>query len=665
MMKSLLTQGALKTVTLDGGDITKKREDILSYLDQAIISEETLYSCITDSLGFYKRADPLRHPLIFYYGHTACFFINKLFAAGIIEERLNRNFESIFAVGVDEMSWDDLDSKHYDWPPIGEVKQYRKQVFDLVREKIQTMNFTLPITWDSQMWIILMGIEHLRIHIETSSVLIRQLSLDYLSPISYWRNAPTSGFPPVNSMLDVNGGEVTLGKPSDYPTYGWDNEYGTKQEVVSDFKASKYLCSNAEYLAFVLDRGYSSAEYWSEEGWNWVLYTRCTSPRFWSLKSNKWRLRLLFEEIEMPWDWPVEVNCLEAEAFCRWKRAKEGVDYRLPSEAEWEKLYLQCNIPDVMDMGGDFANIGLDMYQSPCPINHFEFSDFYDVIGNVWQWTRTPIDGYEGFKVHPIYDDFSVPTFDQKHNLFKGGSWISTGNEATRYARYAFRRHFYQHAGFRYVVGTVETENDSQQMIYDRDVIDKIALEWFDTSRNMERDLADLAASLFKDPQAQKVLDVGCSTGKSSFELMRHFTNVQAADRTARLIGCGVAMQTHGRIVFCDDQIKEVVLEDYFDPDYSKNGAFFQIDFMNMKPFFNDYHLIVVSNYDMQVSYEALMEQLTDRLNPSGWIVLVHQGDEDYHKTVSAIQERCINLEFVRATTSETNYPITIWRLSE
>ena len=52
----------------------------------------------------------------------------------------------------------------------------------------------------------------------------------------------------------------------------------------------------------------------------------------------------------------------------------------------------------------------------------------------------------------PIYDDFTVPTFDDRHNLMKGGSWISCGNEAVTGSRYAFRRHFFQHAGFRYVL---------------------------------------------------------------------------------------------------------------------------------------------------------------------------------------------------------------------
>jgi hypothetical protein len=31
---------------------------------------------------------------------------------------------------------------------------------------------------------------------------------------------------PLNEMVAVNAGTVELGKPSDFPSYGWDNEYG-------------------------------------------------------------------------------------------------------------------------------------------------------------------------------------------------------------------------------------------------------------------------------------------------------------------------------------------------------------------------------------------------------------------------------------------------------
>ena len=39
----------------------------------------------------------------------------------------------------------------------------------------------------------------------------------------------------------------------------------------------------------------------------------------------------------------------------------------------------------------------------------------------------------------------------KKNVHLKGGSWISTGAESSRFARFAFRRHFFQHLGFRMV----------------------------------------------------------------------------------------------------------------------------------------------------------------------------------------------------------------------
>ena len=46
------------------------------------------------------------------------------------------------------------------------------------------------------------------------------------------------------------------------------------------------------------------------------------------------RLRTVYCEVSMPWDWPVEVNYHEARAYCAWK----GPDYRLPTEAEHNVL---------------------------------------------------------------------------------------------------------------------------------------------------------------------------------------------------------------------------------------------------------------------------------------------------------------------------------------
>lgn len=56
-----------------------------------------------------------------------------------------------------------------------------------------------------------------------------------------------------------------------------------------------------------------------------------------------------------------------------------------------------------------------------------------------------------GFEVHQYYEDFSTPCFDGLHYVIQGGSFISTGQEASVFARYHFRPHFYQHSSFRLV----------------------------------------------------------------------------------------------------------------------------------------------------------------------------------------------------------------------
>merc|ERR1719152_342471 len=70
-------------------------------------------------------------------------------------------------------------------------------------------------------------------------------------------------------------------------------------------------------------------------------------------------------------------------------------------------------------------------------------------MGNVWEWCGDDFHPLDGFRVHPLYDDFSTPCFDGAHNMIMGGSWASTGNEASAFARFHFRPHFFQHAGFR------------------------------------------------------------------------------------------------------------------------------------------------------------------------------------------------------------------------
>ena len=435
-----------RTMILDQGDPEEKRAEILDYFHKTFDLDERLYETLKSDAAFYLRADRLRHPLIFYFGHTATFFINKLTLARLIETRIDPRFESMFAVGVDEMSWDDLSVGQDDWPTREAVKAYRDKVRERVDALIRSLPMTLPITWENPFWAILMGIEHERIHIETSSVLIHQLPLDQVVQHPFWEICREAGEPPQNRLLPVPGGKVVLGKAENYALYGWDNEYGRREAEVEGFKAGEFLVSNREFLGFVEAGGYRDSKWWTEEGWKWRGFKQAEHPLFWVKGGGErggWGLRTMLEVIDLPWNWPVEVNYLEAKAFCNWQAARTGLPIRLPTEDEWYRLRDVCDIPDQPFWEKAPGNINLEYGSSSCPVDLFRSGDFYDVIGNVWQWTETPIYPFHGFRVHPWYDDFSTPTFDTRHNLIKGGSWISTGNEATRDARYAFRRHFF------------------------------------------------------------------------------------------------------------------------------------------------------------------------------------------------------------------------------
>jgi hypothetical protein len=85
------------------------RESAQQYFDNSWTLYETLFAGLKGEEGFYcPPVHGLRHPQIFYYGHTACLYVNKLRVSGVLQEPVNPYFESIFEVGVDEMLWDDM-----------------------------------------------------------------------------------------------------------------------------------------------------------------------------------------------------------------------------------------------------------------------------------------------------------------------------------------------------------------------------------------------------------------------------------------------------------------------------------------------------------------------------------------------------------------------------
>jgi 5-histidylcysteine sulfoxide synthase len=475
--KTTNTLHALPLVNID----IATREDVLDYFNNSWTLTELLFSSLkaesTYTRSPYHR---LRHPLIFYYGHPAVLYLNKLRLAGLIQKPIDLYLEKILETGVDEMSWDDMSKNDMMWPRVEAVWEYRRKVYNEVKEIILTHPSLKDPSPESRgikspLWALFMGFEHEKIHFETSSVLIRELPIDLVEIPNFWpklnfsRNTTGVLKPqiqvdfPKNKFVPFEAQEVLVGKDANAPAYGWDNEYGHRRLNLKAFSATENLISNGEYFEFVSSLAYSEDSYWTEEGKAWRKFRNTKRPTFWVAFGpegmHEYKLRTIFEIIDMPWDWPVEVNYHEAKAYANWLQKKDmsKFRYRLLTEGEHHALreigenpVLQKS-PGIAKCEKNLNTNSNFISSSPNAVdmNPTNSKKVRDVFGNVWQWLEDQFNPLEGFKVHFLYDDFSTPCFDGKHQMMMGGSFISCGDEASAWARFHFRPHFYQHSGFR------------------------------------------------------------------------------------------------------------------------------------------------------------------------------------------------------------------------
>jgi 5-histidylcysteine sulfoxide synthase len=569
------------------------RDEAIAYFDNTWTLHEILFAGLNTTEAFYRPPDHnLRHPMIFYYGHPAALYVNKLRVAGLLDSPVNAYFEEILEIGVDENSWDDMSKNDMVWPSVAEVHAYRSAVYRAILDRINSIAFApdlgRAVTMDDPAWALFLAFEHDRIHLETSSVLIREMPLRLVQLPAAWPAAapmrattangkPADGSYPENDMVAIPGGLARLGKPRSIPSFGWDNVYGTRQSEVADFESSRCLVSNGEFHEFVADGGYRRPDLWTDEGERWRRFRNTKWPRWWVPTGptglHAFRLRTLFEEIDMPWNWPVAVNVHEAKAFCAWRSEKECRKYRLPTEAEFRLLRALPDEPGVADdpvmqlsgvqMRERAVNLGL-AWGSECPVDNSPTTahGVHDAGGNLWVWSEDTFNPLDGFTVHPYYEDFSVPSFGGKHQLILGGSYISTGELASIWSRHFYRPHFLQQAGIRLISVPDEVVPEAEPGdCQTRAELDRYLLMHFgtveETFGRADHPLATahgypqrLAAAFVREAaragvEIRRVLDVGCAVGGVSFAVARNAVDVVGVDsnprftETAYRLACG------------------------------------------------------------------------------------------------------------------------------
>ena len=455
---------------LDG----QSSEPLRRQLQDARGKTDALFSLLTSD-ALYSRAIAERHRLVFYIGHLEAFDWNLLGQRLCAQPSLHAQFEQLFAFGIDPIDGKDPCDVPADWPDLDAVFAYQKRAREAVDALLDACAESTALP---------MAIEHRLMHLETLSYMLPHLPLASFTQDALRREhaqpGPSSpdyartGAPHDVRIIDIPQGDALLGKRR-ADGFGWDNEFDAHVVSVPRFSVDARNVTNGEFLAFVRAGGYSDPSLWRDEDWHWLQARGLKQPMLWTkaegaaVGAAEYLLRTAFAQIPLPLDWPASVSLAEARAYIRHLNRQPGREgARLLREAEYHRA--AYGVPDDPTRNRQFpwgdaapqpllhGNFGCARYDFS-PVGAFPAGDsafaVADLMGNGWEWTETPFQGFHGFAIDPLYPGYSQPFFDDKHFVIKGAS----ARTDTMFLRRSFRNWFQSH--YPYVFATFRCAYDA------------------------------------------------------------------------------------------------------------------------------------------------------------------------------------------------------------
>lgn len=202
------------------------------------------------------------------------------------------------------------------------------------------------------------------------------------------------------TMALIPAGRVLLGQTADRATLGIEAFHPKLDDptAIAEVCAcyiDRCCVTNAQYQHFIDSGGYELLEFWPEEAlpamFDFVDSTGQPGP-------HGWREGVMPEGQE---ELPVTgISWYEAQAYARW------VGKRLPSDAEWTKAgawpveaapgrIAQRRYPWGESFDSKRANLWCARIGGPEPVDSrpegVSVGGIYQLIGNVWEWTSTPL----------------------------------------------------------------------------------------------------------------------------------------------------------------------------------------------------------------------------------------------------------------------------------
>ncbi len=183
-----------------------------------------------------------------------------------------------------------------------------------------------------------------------------------------------------NGWADHPGGLIEIGFAGD--GFAFDCEGPRHKVWLEPFRLATHPVCNGEYIRFIEDGGYRTAELWLSDGWAMCQEQGWKAPLYWQENDDDtWHIFTLSGLRPIDPDAPVcHVSYYEADAFARWAGA------RLPRETEWEAIAAS------QDQDGHFADANIF---HPLPSTTRGIAQMF---GDVWEWTASAYAAYPGYQ---------------------------------------------------------------------------------------------------------------------------------------------------------------------------------------------------------------------------------------------------------------------------